>query len=206
VPPPPSHPLGLVARLSERLRAAYRHDRGEVAPPADLAKRRHLLSIFRARAHTVLIESGTYLGGTVEFFIPHADRIVSVEIEPDLYEAARRRFADEPKVELHLGDAAKLIPELAAALKRPALVWLDGHFTGGINTEPGDEVEPAPGILETLGGLELPAGMTIVVDDLRLFGRGNGFPPLDTLTASARGAFPQAEIFTGLDSLVILNR
>lgn len=199
----PSHPMSIVGRLTERLAAIYRYDAGWLDSPADHAKRRHLLRIFRARKHQVLVESGTYLGGTVAFMLPHARKIVSVEIEPSLYEEARRRFAGDPKVELHLGDAAKLIPELVAGVDEPALIWLDGHFTGGVNTVRGEAVEPAPGILESLGRLNLPRGTTVVVDDLRLFGRGDGFPQLDELAQAARAAFPRATIAVGIDSLVI---
>ena len=195
--------MSIVGRLTERLAALYRYDAGRLDSPADHAKRRHLLRIFRARKHQVLVESGTYLGGTVAFMLPHARKIVSVEIEPSLYEEARRRFADDPKVELHLGDAAELIPELVAGVDEPALIWLDGHFTGGVNTVRGEAVEPAPGILESLGRLNLPRGTTVVVDDLRLFGRGDGFPQLDELAQAARAAFPRATIAVGIDSLVI---
>jgi hypothetical protein len=128
---------------------------------------------------------------------------VSVEIEPSLYEAARRRFAGNDNVELHLGDSALLVPQLVSSLGEPALLWLDGHFTGGVNTVKGDAIEPAPGILTSLGDLDLPRGTTVVVDDLRLFGRGDGFPTLDALLLSARRAFPEAEIAIGIDSLVI---
>jgi hypothetical protein len=199
----PSHPMGVLARLTDRLSAARRFDAGRLGQPADRAKRRHLLDLFQSRGHDVFVESGTYLGGTVAFMLPFARRIVSVEIEPALYEAARRRFADDANVELLLGDAASIVPEVAAALQEPALVWLDGHFTGGVNTVRGEAVEPAPGILESLGKLDLPPGMTVVVDDVRLFGRGDGFPQLDELVLGARAAFPEAEIALGLDSLVI---
>jgi hypothetical protein len=199
----PSHPVSVLGRFTERFTAARRYDAGELGPPADHAKRRHLLAVFRDRGHEILVESGTYLGGTVAFMLPHARRIVSVEIEPRLYEAARRRFAGDDNVELHLGDSAVLIPQLVAGFPEPPLVWLDGHFTGGVNTLQGEAIEPAPGILDSLGDLDLPRGITVVIDDLRLFGKGEGFPPLDALLLSARRAFPDAQIATGLDSLVI---
>ena len=85
----------------------------------------------------------------------------------------------------------------------PPFVYLDGHFTGGVNTQPGEAIEPAPGILSALGERSLPPGSTLVVDDLRLFGRGDGFPALDELTAAARRSFPDAEMYVGIDSLVI---
>jgi len=201
---PPSHPMSVASRLTERLVAAWRYDAGGIGPPADRAKRRHVLELFRARGHKVFVEAGTYLGGTVAFMVPHAERIISVEIEPRLYEAARERFARVANVELHLGDAAELIPKLVADLREAPLVWLDGHFTGGVNTDQPEEVEPSPRTLAALGALNLPRGITIVVDDLRLFGRGDGFPSLDALVLGARRAFPDADLSVGLDSLAIL--
>jgi hypothetical protein len=124
----------------------------------------------------MFVESGTFLGGTVEYFLPHARRIVSVEIEPHLYEAAQRRFNASPSVELVLGDALEEIPRVLGAVSEPPLVYLDGHFTGGVNKEPGRFVEPAPGILEKLGTVGLASGTSIVVDDLRLFGAATASP------------------------------
>jgi hypothetical protein len=192
-----------MSRYLQRLRAAFRYDAGEIGPPADRAKRRFLLSLFKKRNHELLVESGTFLGGTVEYFLPHARRIVSVEIEADLHTAAKERFRSSPSVELLLGDAIDVIPRVIADLSEPALVYLDGHFTGGVNQEPGEFAEPAPGILEKLGDLRPPAGTTIVVDDLRLFGRSENFPGLDELTSTARKAFPQAAMYVGIDCLVI---
>jgi hypothetical protein len=198
----PSYQQG-ISRYLQRLRAGRHYDAGRVAAPADRAKRRFLLRLFQERNHRLLVESGTFLGGTVEYFLGHAERIISVEIEPKLHEQAVQRFEDAPSVELIQGDAIDLIPKLLAEISEPPLVYLDGHFTGGVNEEPGQFVEPAPGILERLGDLDLPSGTSVVVDDLRLFGRGDGFPPLDELTSAARKAFPRGEIYVGIDCLVI---
>lgn len=192
-----------MSRYLQRLRAALRYDAGLVTAPADRAKRRFLLRLFRERNHELLVESGTFRGGTVEYFLSHAKRIVSVEIETHLHEAACRRFESCPSVELLLGDALDVIPQVLRDVSQPPLVYLDGHFTGGVNQEPGQFVEPAPGILQKLGHLELPTGTSIVVDDLRLFGHGAGFPTLVELTAAARTSFPDAAIYIGIDSLVI---
>ncbi len=49
-----------------------------------------------------------------------------------------------------------------------------------------------------------PAGSSIVIDDLRLFGSGlAGFPQLDEITAAAKATFPAEVIRTGLDFIVI---
>jgi glycosyltransferase involved in cell wall biosynthesis len=170
--------------------------------PEATAKRAHLLSLFHARGHRTLLESGTFVGDTVEYFMPHAARIISVEVEPKLFADAQRKFLGVPNVELVFGDALHLVPEIVDQLEDPPLIWLDGHFSEGV-TGSGDEIEPAASILARLGAVRTPAGTTIVVDDLRLFGEHPDFPGLDELVQRARQGFPEARIRVGLDSLVI---
>ncbi|MGZ4270933.1 MAG: glycosyltransferase [Solirubrobacteraceae bacterium] len=170
--------------------------------PEGTAKRDHLLSLFRTRAHRTLLESGTFMGDTVEYFMPHAARIISVEVEPKLFADAQRKFDGVTNVEIVFGDALHVIPEIVAQLDDPPLIWLDGHFSEGV-TGSGDEIEPAASILARLGSVGAPTGTTIVVDDLRLFGLHPDFPGLDELLQRARQGFPHALIRVGLDSLVI---
>jgi hypothetical protein len=168
--------------------------------PAPEAKREHLLAIFRRRRHEIFVESGTYLGDTVAYLRPHARRIVSIEVEPKLCADAARRFRGDDAIEIVEGDALTLLPGILARCESPPLVWLDGHFSGGV-TGQGAEIEPAPAILESL---RVPAGTTVVVDDLRMFGRDPApWPSLDRLLLAARAAMPAARIYCGLDSLVI---
>ena len=134
--------------------------------------------------------------------MPHARRIISIEVEPKLYADARERFAGAPNVELIHGDALEIVPQLLQMLDDPPLLWLDGHFSGGV-TGQGAEVEPAGTILHRLARIRKPAGMTTVIDDLRLFGRDVTFPTLDELVNNARAAFGDARIYAGLDALVI---
>jgi hypothetical protein len=171
--------------------------------PTPEEKRAHLLALLQGRGHRVFVESGTYLGDSTAFLRPHVDRIVTVEVEPKLHADAVRRFAGDPAIEVVLGDALEVIPAIARELTEPALIWLDGHFSGGV-TGQGEYVEPAPAILDAFASAPPPAGSTIVVDDLRMFGRDpEPWPSLDGLVAAARLAFPKANVYCGLDSLVI---
>lgn len=192
-----------IASAKERLAAVERYDRGVFESPAGIAKRRYLLRLFQERAHETFVESGTYLGDTVAFFVPHARRIVSVEIEPSLHAAARRRFSAEPHVDIVFGDAADCIPRILAGLEEGCMLWLDGHFSGG-ETGRGDQEEPVIRVLGGLRDLRLEGPFTVVVDDLRLFGRAPGFPTLEELIAAARSAFPSGRICAGPDSLVVV--
>ncbi len=186
-----------------RLAASYGWFLGDhlVSPPA-IAKQRHLLNVFKSRNHRIFVEAGTYKGQTTAFFIPHADQVISVELHDGLFAAAQKRFAQQPNVTLVRGDSLVEIPRIVATCSSPPLVFLDGHFSGA-GTAKGEEMEPAESTLGRLADVT-PAGTTIVIDDLRLFGSGlSGFPQLDTITGSARAAFPGALIRTGLDSIVV---
>lgn len=186
-----------------RWAAAYGWFHGDhlVSPPA-IAKQRHLLNTFKSRNHRIFVEAGTYKGQTTAFFIPHADQVISVELHDGLFAAAQKRFALQPNVTLVHGDSLVEIPKIVANCSSAPLVFLDGHFSGA-GTAKGQEMEPAESTLGRLADVA-PAGTTIVIDDLRLFGSGlSGFPQLDMITASARAAFPDAVIRTGLDSIVV---
>jgi hypothetical protein len=191
-----------LANPLDRFSAARRFDRGLVAQPAQRSKRRHLLALFREGGHDTLIETGTYRGETVRFFLPYAKRIVSIEIDATLHQLARHRFAANDNVEILLGDALEMTPRLVAELDGSCLLWLDGHFSGGA-TGRGELEEPVVEILRRVRELPSPHGMTVVVDDLRRFGRDPGVPPLYSLIDAARVAFPGARISAELDSLVI---
>lgn len=185
--------------------AAWRFDRGVSSAPAQRSKRRHLLSLFKERGHDTLLETGTYLGETVRFFLPHAARIVSIEIDPALHARATRKFAGSRNVEIMLGDALELAPRLLSGLDRPCLLWLDGHFSGGV-TGRGEVDEPVVEILRRIQPDGVVPGTTAVIDDLRLFGTDPGVPSFDSLIDAARSAFPGARLSVEFDSLVVRAR
>jgi len=193
---------GPVRDLVLRAGALHRFDAGLVDVPSERAKRRHLLRLFRNGGHDTFVEAGTYLGDTVAFFLPHATRIVSVEIDDRLSQAAAERFRDEPKVDIIKGDAEHEIPLVARELDVPMLMFLDGHYSGA-GTGHGGLYEPAVAILEKLGEAGLRPRSTLVVDDLRLFGREPAYPSLESLIGATLGAWPDAKLYAGLDSLVI---
>ena len=169
--------------------------------PDDNAKRAHLLEVFRRRGHDTFIESGTFVGGTVAFFLPHARRIVSVEIDRALHARAAKAFEHCPNVWIRLGDATNIIPEAVIESRTAPLVWLDGHYSGGI-TGRGAEDEPALTILRVLRTTPKP-GTTIVIDDLRLFGTEPGWPPLTAMVDTVKGFQGPHHCYAACDALVI---
>ncbi len=201
---PPEEPVQLPAIThSTTLSSPDRPAAPVIEPPTPEAKRDYLLGLLRHRGNRVFVESGTYLGDTTAFLRPYVARIITVEVEPKLYADAEARFAGDPQIDVLFGDGQELIPRAVEGLAEPAFIWLDGHFSGGV-TGMGEQVEPALAILDTFASMQLPEGTTVLVDDLRMFGcEPAPWPSLDGLVNSARRAFPNARIYTGLDSLVI---
>ncbi|MEZ5102644.1 MAG: hypothetical protein R3C15_23180 [Thermoleophilia bacterium] len=135
VPPLPS---GLRRRLeamrsSRRERAALRRWEagGRSGPPPAMAKRALLVETGRAYGLRCLVETGTYLGDTVEAMRSTFERVVSVELSQPLHERAGRRFAGVANVTLLQGDSGDVLTELVPTLREPCLFWLDGHYSAG---------------------------------------------------------------------------
>lgn len=74
------------------------------------------------------METGTYRGDMVSAMLPHFDKIISIELSTELYEAAVKRFEGEDKVVLLHGDSGNMIYDAIALVDGPSLFWLDGHF------------------------------------------------------------------------------
>ena len=66
----------------------------------------------------ILIETGTYLGGTVSALRTYFSEVYSVEIGPELYRQAAARFYDVNNVHLFLGDSAEVLRALLPTIDK----------------------------------------------------------------------------------------
>jgi len=174
-----------------------------IAPSA--IKRRVIHSYLRHYQLRTFVETGTHLGDTLAAVAQdEALRAISIELADGYSAAATRRFANYPNVELHHGDSGQLMPKIVAALKGPALFWLDGHYSGG---------STAKGALETPVSDELQAilssphgGNIILIDDVRCFDGTHDYPHLDQLLTVIRvdGRY-HAEVSADILRLTPLN-
>lgn len=122
---------------------------------------------------TTAVEIGSYKGVTTKRLSYLFEKVVTVEIDEPLYSQASKRCAGRKNVELLLGDGAMLLPEIAARVNK-ALIFLDGHFSGG-ETGQGDEPEPVLKELDLIAPF-ISNFVAVVVDDFRLFGIEPGWP------------------------------
>lgn len=141
--------------------------------PHSLTKLRNLQTCKKLTGATSVVEIGTYKGVTTRRLSRIFDQVVTVEIDAALHAQAVERLKRNTKVRLIHDDGVKALPAIAKEVRK-AVLFLDGHFSGGISGS-GDEPEP---ILKELDAIQpyLASFVAIVIDDFRLFGVDKGWP------------------------------
>lgn len=147
-------------------------------PPSSAFKSNTILEYARRFGTRTLVETGTYLGETIDACLGHFDHIWSIELDAPLFEAAVRRFRPWPHVTIVNGDSREVLSGVLAKIEGPILFWLDAHYSGGIT---------ARGLSDTPIGHELAAILdrsssddVILIDDARDFGHGD-YPRIDAI-------------------------
>jgi hypothetical protein len=165
--------------VHQRLEVRRWRARAKSGPAPHLVKRRAILDHAKRYGLTTFIETGTYLGDMVSAVSHDFQTIHTIELDPVLYETARRRFRRSPHIHVHKGDSARVLPGLVSTLSGPALFWLDGHYSGS-GTARGEADTPIQAELRVL--LQRgPLKDVILIDDARLFTGANGYPDLASL-------------------------
>lgn len=125
-----------------------------------------LRSYARSYRPRYFIETGTCHGDTPAALADEFEQLFTIELSATFYAAAQRRFKDTNVLCL-IGDSAEVLPEVLAELDGPALIWLDGHWSGG-NTARGSIDTPVVAELEAI--FAAAHRHIVVIDDARLFG------------------------------------
>lgn len=148
----------------------------------------------------VFIETGTYLGDTVQAVKGRYAKVVSIEVDGPLCEKARERFREDRNVEIVLGDCVRELPRVLEALSEPAVFWLDGHWSGE-GTGKGDVEEPV--LLSLRQIREHPVrGHVVFIDDARYFDGKDGRPGIVEVLLRLQEVDPSYRIRI-LDDIVI---
>jgi len=160
--------------------------------PAPPLVKQHILKQYQDRFRlATIVETGTFTGETVEAFRSRSARVISIELEPALHAAARRRFAGATNVTLMQGNSTVLLPGILEELETPALFWLDGHYAGAGTAGDGN----SPLLQEVRAVLARPSrGDVILIDDARQLTGKNGYVALEDLVALIRSERPRASV------------
>lgn len=125
----------------------------------------------------VAIETGTFQGDTSALLAAAFGRCVTIERSGPLAEAARRRFADDPRVTVLEGSSRDRLEEALPTGSESCFFWLDAH---GIYDYAGPDTDENPLLheLATLMAARQGRPVVIAVDDARGMGTQPEWPPL----------------------------
>lgn len=128
---------------------------------------------------STLVETGTFLGDTLWNVRECFDEIYSIELSPELFTRALKRFRQFSHVHIMQGDSAVVLPRLLRSIHQPAVFWLDGHYSAGI-TAKGEKYSPI--VEEICALLAHPIHHhVILIDDARAFRGCDDYPSLESL-------------------------
>jgi hypothetical protein len=172
-----------------RDRADYRRwRRANVAgTTCPLQKRYAMRDLLRAHKLDLVVETGTFLGDMATFLSRHGCEVITIELDPKLAALARRRFSGSKRVRVVEGDSGTQLPAVVEKLTRPALFYLDAHYSGP-GTGKGELETPISAEIDFILS-RAPAGSMVAIDDARCFGTLPDYPPLQDLLGAlqARG-------------------
>ena len=182
---------GLIRPLIEA--AALRRWQRLRQPPAPRPVKAAIIRQFADhRARRTFVETGTFFGDMLAEVRPDFDHLFSIELHPMLGIRAQRRFAADANVTVIIGDSATELGPLLRTIHAPAVLWLDGHYSG---------FQTARGAVDTPILIELEAVFregtiddVVLIDDARLFGVDPAYPALADLEERMKRTRPDWNI------------
>ena len=170
------------------------------APPHSIKQK--VLKDYASRFNLrILVETGTYHGDMIDALFHSFDSLYSIELSVNLYNKAKWRFRNQPKVKLINGDSGEMLAKLVSTLDGAALFWLDGHYSAG---------PTAHGVLSTPIYNELAHILSanekrhvIVIDDARHFGVEKDYPSIEEITAFVKKSRPDLSVRVDCDSIQV---
>lgn len=158
---------------------------GRHSPPPHIVKQKVIDEYRKKFQLEILVETGTYFGEMVEAQRNNFKKIYSIELSEKLFARAKKRFKSFPHITILQGDSGDVLNKLIGEIDRPALFWLDGHYSGGI-TAHGNKECPVPEELNAI--LNSKIDHVILIDDARLFNGAHDYPTLEEIrTLNVKG-------------------
>lgn len=175
---------------------------GKPVPTPHLIKQQTLINYAEKFELDVLIETGTFYGDMVEAMKTHFSQIYSIELSEELYEKAKKKFNGTENITIIHGDSGVELEKLTGIIKKPALFWLDGHYSAGV-TAKGDKDTPIYEELTHIFNANLRK-YVIIIDDAQCFGNDPAYPTIEELSDFIKENKPDAEIEVKYDSIRII--
>src|SRR5271155_4267607 len=95
--------------------------------------------------------------------------VYSIEVGPNNYENAKKRFKSDPNVHILFGDGGSVLKELLPTLPEKLLFYLDSHFPRAYDSASSQDLPPNPTTQELDTIFSLRPKSVVLIDDARLF-------------------------------------
>ena len=176
--------------------------KGHPCPPPHRIKQEALCKYRDLFSTKTLVETGTFRGDMMHAMADHFEQLYSIELSEQLYQKAKERFRDRPKITILQGDSGRVLGDLIPKLTGTTLFWLDGHYSAG-ETAKGEKDTP---IYEELAHIldDQRFQHVVLVDDARLFGSDPSYPKVDELETFIKRRRPNYSLHIDTDSIRIL--
>jgi hypothetical protein len=176
--------------------------KGKPVPPPHIVKIETIKSVSEKFGLDVLVETGTYMGDTIDILKSSFSEIYSIELDEKLFKRAKKLFKDFPGIKIIQGDSTVILPKLIKKYNKPVLFWLDAHYSG-IGTARGKENSPVSQELKAILNHKVK-NHVILIDDAREFVGREGYPKLGDLKAHLKKNYPQKRLSVKNDIIKIV--
>jgi len=112
------------------------------------------------------VETGTYDGATAIKMAKIFERVWTIEVSWDLYAKAKINLKSYSNIESVFGDSTDVLPSVLQKIRKPAVFWLDAHWSGG-DTGQGTSECPVTSEISLIRADN--ADHVILIDDARYF-------------------------------------
>jgi hypothetical protein len=170
-------------------------------PPPHSAKQIIIEKYAKLYGCEIFIETGTYLGDTIFSQKGNFKRLLSVELAKKLYRSAVRRFKKYSHIEIFFGNSGDLLFKIMPEIKIRSLLWLDGHYSGGL-TARGKTESPVFKELDAVFANN-KLNHVILIDDARLFIGQRDYPTIEELTDYVKSKNPEYNVKTETDIIIL---
>lgn len=188
----------LPTSLVNQLRLQKLKSEWKKGQPADHLVKQDIIAHYQAKFNTpIMVETGTYLGDMVEAQKHRFSKVYSIELSNELFKKATDRFRNDKNITILEGDSGKVLHNLIGKIDKPALFWLDGHYSAGF-TAKGEKECP---IYEELDAIlkDKESKHVLLIDDARLFVGKNDYPTIEELKSYIQSRIPSYKMELDFD-------
>lgn len=117
--------------------------------------------------YKVFVETGTFMGETINKMEPFFESLYTIEINENFYKNAVYNYTGN-KIKFINGDSSDIFKTLLPEIQEKTIFFLDGHWSGG-DTGRGHKDCPLIEEIELINSV-FKNDAIIIIDDFRLFG------------------------------------